>query len=234
VTTTLRTTAISAHRGASAEHPENTLAAFEAALRHGTDGIELDVSLSADGVPVVMHDPTVDRTTDGTGAVADLPLAVLRALDTGAGPVPTLDEVLGLAAGHAEVNVELKTPVAAWPALAVAARHPDLTWFASAADWAALRNLRALDPDVRLYPLSMAVTDAALAFADEIAAEGLSLCETGLTAPDLVRVRAAGLRSWVWTVNDRARAAALTDCGVDTLCTDDPGGLLGLLTTSSR
>ncbi len=72
-----------AHRGASAVAPPNTLAAFRRAADLGADGVELDVHLSADGVPVVIHDFTVDSTTDGTGRVRDMPLAVLRELDAG-------------------------------------------------------------------------------------------------------------------------------------------------------
>ena len=91
-----------AHRGASASAPENTLAAFRAAEAAGAAGIELDVHLSADGVPVVIHDETVDRTTDGHGPVAALTLCRLRQLDAGrwfapafAGEaLPTLEEIL--------------------------------------------------------------------------------------------------------------------------------------------
>ena len=72
-----------AHRGSSAEAPENTLPAFEAAVRRGADAIELDVRLTADGAPVVIHDATLDRTTDGTGPVSSQTLADLRAVDAG-------------------------------------------------------------------------------------------------------------------------------------------------------
>src|SRR5271169_2602058 len=71
------------HRGASGEAPENTLAAFDLALRQGADGIEFDVRLSSDGVPVVIHDPRLERTTSGSGHVDDLPLSVLKRLDAG-------------------------------------------------------------------------------------------------------------------------------------------------------
>src|SRR3972149_8380299 len=90
-----------AHRGASAHAPENTLPAFELALDQGADGVELDAKLSADGQVVVIHDRTVDRTTDGHGRVSDLSLAVLRSLDAGGSysdqyrgvKIPTLEEV---------------------------------------------------------------------------------------------------------------------------------------------
>ncbi|HEY4721683.1 MAG TPA: glycerophosphodiester phosphodiesterase family protein, partial [Anaerolineae bacterium] len=77
------TPAVIGHRGASAAAPENTLAAFNLAVLLGADAVELDAKLSKDDVPVVMHDPTVDRTTDGRGRVADLTLADLKKLDAG-------------------------------------------------------------------------------------------------------------------------------------------------------
>ncbi|MEK9164441.1 MAG: glycerophosphodiester phosphodiesterase family protein [Chloroflexota bacterium] len=112
-----RTPAVIAHRGASAAAPENTLAAFTSAAALGADAVELDVKLSKDGVPIIMHDPTVDRTTDGRGRVADLTLAALKRLDAGAKKdakfagerVPTLAEVFEAVADTRSVwiNVEL-------------------------------------------------------------------------------------------------------------------------------
>lgn len=105
---TLPAPIIFAHRGASVHAPENTLAAFELAHKQGADAIELDVKLSADGIPVVIHDPTVDRTTDGKGLIRDLRLAALRELDAGEGQrIPTLDEVFASLGGQLLINVEL-------------------------------------------------------------------------------------------------------------------------------
>jgi len=104
------------HRGASALAPENTLAAFETAIVDGADGLEFDVRLTRDGVPIVLHDAALDRTTSGRGAVAALDLASIRRLDAGAWfgarfrgeRVPTLAETLDLARGRCAVNIELK------------------------------------------------------------------------------------------------------------------------------
>ncbi|MDZ8170701.1 glycerophosphodiester phosphodiesterase [Microbacterium xanthum] len=257
-----RRVAVAAHRGASIEYPENTLAAFAAAIAYGAEGIELDVALSTDGVPVVMHDDTVDRTTDGHGPVDALTAAQLAALDAGRGErVPTLAEVLALAAGRAEVNIEIKAP-AAVPAVAdVVAAFPDLVWFASSFHWPVLQELRERIPQARLYPLTLGVGDPgvmrrqavaaghpaervdtwfrmlveqlestgfepALAFAEHVGAEGVSIWEDGLGAPEIDRLHAAGLRAYVWTVNDLARARELAGAGADALCTDDPAALL--------
>src|SRR5690606_28611058 len=93
----------------SADAPENTLAAFALALEQNADGIEFDVQLCADGVAVVMHDDTVDRTCDGTGRVADLTLADLRLMTIeNEHTIPTLDEVFELLGHRALYNVELK------------------------------------------------------------------------------------------------------------------------------
>lgn len=114
-----------AHRGARLVAPENTLPAFAAALAAGADGVEFDVQLSRDGHPVVIHDETVDRTTDGSGMVRDLTLAQLQELDAAAGMagidgarIPQLGEVLQLLAGTGlGVNVELKNSVVDYPGL---------------------------------------------------------------------------------------------------------------------
>jgi len=106
---------IFAHRGASAYAPENTLAAFELALAQGADGIELDVKLSADGHVVVIHDPTVNRTTGSQGKVKDLTLSDLRALNAGsffsanfsAEKIPTLEDVFKTVGNKTLINVEL-------------------------------------------------------------------------------------------------------------------------------
>lgn len=109
---------ISAHRGYSKKYPENTLLAFEKALELDIDGLELDVQLSSDGVPVLMHDLTLDRTTDGEGNVSDYTLAELKALDAGSWKskkfkgekIPTLEELLIDTKGYPGLllNVEIK------------------------------------------------------------------------------------------------------------------------------
>jgi glycerophosphoryl diester phosphodiesterase len=113
---------IVAHRGASGTAPENTLAAFQQALDIGVGALEMDVHLSRDGEVVVIHDATVDRTTNGTGNVSDLTLSQLKKLDAGsrfapqfAGEgIPTLQEVLDLAQGKVIIEIELKTTTP-WP-----------------------------------------------------------------------------------------------------------------------
>ncbi len=105
-----------AHRGAAGNYPENTLLAFQKALAIGVDEIEFDLRMTLDGHLVVMHDATVDRTTDGTGAIGELTLAEIRALDAGGvfgerfrgERVPTWEEALDLVQGKVKLNVHLK------------------------------------------------------------------------------------------------------------------------------
>ena len=98
-----------AHRGASAYEPENTLRAFERAIEMGATMLELDVHLSRDGHPMVIHDADLSRTTSGTGKVADLSLAQIKRFDAGLGErVPALDEVIELARDRVKIYIELK------------------------------------------------------------------------------------------------------------------------------
>ena len=101
-----------AHRGASSTRPENTIPSFEEAIRLGAGIVEFDVRLSRDGVPVVIHDAAVDRTTDGTGLVHELTADELSSLNAGTAaeptPLPTLAEVLRCVSGRAAIAVEIK------------------------------------------------------------------------------------------------------------------------------
>jgi len=105
------------HRGAPVDEPENTLRSFKRALTAGVAAVELDVQLTRDGRLAVIHDDTLDRTTNGRGPVKDFTLAELQKLDAGKGePVPALEEVFDLVKGRAHLVVELKHPEGA-PAL---------------------------------------------------------------------------------------------------------------------
>lgn len=113
-------TKILAHRGASAQAPENTMAAFQRALDLQADGIELDVMLTADKQVVVIHDDTVDRTTNGSGRVAEMTLEEIRTLDAGEGEkVPILSEVLDRFGGKFLINIELKNYISIFDSLPV-------------------------------------------------------------------------------------------------------------------
>jgi len=220
-----------AHRGASAEAPENTLVAFVAAEAAGADGIELDVHLSRDGVPVVIHDATVDRTTSGHGAVARLSLDELRRLDAGswfsrrfAGePVPTLEEVLHWAEGRLWLNLEIKEYVAGQAILELLPRYPRARILVSSFDHKLLAALRRLDPELPLgFLVESVFWRGAVRRAVAARAESLNPRYDLVSRPLLAACRRHGLAVYPWTVDAPQRVAGLARQGVDGIFTNDP------------
>jgi len=223
-----------AHRGASQRAPENTMAAFALAAESGADGIECDVHLSHDGVPVVIHDETLERTSDGHGAVGRLSLAALKRLDAGSWfgpdwtgePIPTLEEVLCWAGRGVRVNIEIKSFAAGRAVLDVLAGRPAARVLVSSFDHRLLAALRKQAPglplgylcDSRLWrrALARAVRDAAESFHPRI--DRLS--------PAMVRAcHNAGLKIFPWTVDSPSTMRTLQRRGVDGWFTNEPGTL---------
>lgn len=212
------------HRGASQRAPENTLPAFRAALEAGADGVELDVHLSADGVPVVIHDDRVDATTDGSGAVASLSLAQLRALDAGGGArIPALEQVLREVGPYLWINVEVKVHQGL-PAIVAAVRRTDMAarvWFSSFRPYT-LYRLRALAPDVACGLLYAPPTAMSLLLRPFTPHEGLHP-HVSMVTPRLVRrAQRQGLRVVVWTVDEPTVAQQLAAWGMDAIITNVP------------
>ncbi|MGW6916723.1 glycerophosphodiester phosphodiesterase [Kitasatospora sp. NPDC054939] len=215
------------HRGAPRQAPENTLASFEAALREGADWLETDVRTTRDGVPVLMHDDTVDRTTDGTGAVAELTagrIAELRA-DTGPGgpePVPTLEQLLTrLADRRVRLLMEIKwqrdEDVDRIARLAVRS-GADVVLYSFSADH--LRRAHAAAPGLPVVLLqSGSIADPP----DGLPLAGIAL-ERGLaTAERIAAEHALGRAVHVWTLDDADGWRAAADHGADGIVTDTPG-----------
>jgi len=214
---------IYAHRGASAIHPENTLRAFRHALAIGVDGIELDVHATADGIPVVIHDRAVERTTDGAGYVDEMPLARLATFDAGDGErVPTLADVLALVGDAAHLDIEIKGAGIERAVLDVLAEYPDVRWAISSFAWDTLRAVRQLDSVAEIWPLAERVADDLFAVAAELESPAVSLFTGAYTDESAVSLNNAGLRVVVWTVNDPREARRVADLGAFALCTDDP------------
>jgi glycerophosphoryl diester phosphodiesterase len=224
-----------AHRGASGLAPENTHAAFAAALETGVDAIELDCQLSADGELVVIHDETLDRTTDGHGPVGDRTWAELARLDAGAWRgerfrgerIPRLAGVLAQVRGRARLNVEIKSArdlgmVEPRLATLVGAGDADRVLFSSFHP-AALRRLRAEAPWAALGVLwDRGSAEDALALAGEV---GACCLVPGWPLVDRALVEAArgrGLGVWAWTVNAAEEMRRLAALGVDALFSDYP------------
>jgi glycerophosphoryl diester phosphodiesterase len=217
------------HRGAAAEFPENTLAGFRRALELGIEGIELDVHLSKDGVPVVIHDETVDRTTNGKGAVADLTAAELRELDAGDGEhVPTLAEVLDLVGDQLHVDIEVKAN-AAGEAVLEEVRGRETRWLISSFDWDVLRYVRSVDEEAEIWVLALGATDDALETVEELGASALALWQRAIDEDIAQMLIEKSIPFWPWTVNDPEQARQLLEWGAFGICTDEPAKLQEVL-----
>ena len=239
-----------AHRGASARAPENTLAAFKEAIDLGADAIELDVHLSADAIPMVIHDDSVDRTTNGRGLVSALTCRSLRRLDAGAWfssrfrgeRIPTLEEALECARGRCGLNIEIKEPGGGrgrgGRARGTGASDPGAVPRAVAGVLArtgfkeplivssfstrALRQARAAMPDVNMGFLASRSLRGLRALHRRI---GLYAVHPHVGLATARRVRLAhrlGLLVLFWTVNEARLMRRLLALGGDGLMTDDP------------
>jgi glycerophosphoryl diester phosphodiesterase len=237
-------TLLAAHRGGALLWPENSLLAFQNAVALGADFIEFDVHLSRDGEVVVVHDPTLDRTTSGSGPVKDRTAAELKALRlkdrTGAvteETVPTLDEVAAVAAkGKRRMLLEVKVDAsrARYPGieekvLAILDRHgmagSTVVMSFDAPTWRRVRELR---PDVAtcaLYSARMLGRTTLAAELETLRSAGVRFIGVEHTAVDAAAVaqaRAAGIGIGAWTVNDAAGMKRQIDAGAAILITDQP------------
>ena len=231
--------AILAHRGASAYAPENTLAAFELASRQRADGLELDAKLSADGQVVVIHDQSVDRTTDGHGRVGQMDFEALRRLDAGSWydssfrgqKIPALEEVLERVGGQLLVNVELTnyaSPFDDLPRkvadLLKRGAHENNVLVSSFNPVALLKCFRLLP----LVPLGLLVFAgqrgawARLLFTALVPHGTLHPHYRDATPNLIARVHRKGRRVFAYTVNQISDMQALFRSGVDGIFTDDP------------
>jgi glycerophosphoryl diester phosphodiesterase len=225
-----------AHRGASGRAPENTHAAFAAALDLGAEAIELDCQLSADGELVVIHDETLDRTTDGRGPVGDRSAAELARLDAGSWfaaefrgeRIPRLADVLAQLRGHGTLNVEIKSArdlgvIEPKLAALVAAEHATEWVVFSSFHPAGVRNMRAAAPWARLGVLcDQEPLPDGLALAVELGAEVLIPGRRWVDGRVLAAAHARGLAVWVWTVNEPGEMRRLIALGVDAIFSDYP------------
>jgi glycerophosphoryl diester phosphodiesterase len=225
-----------AHRGASGIAPENTKIAFVQALDLGARAIEFDVQLTRDNVAIVFHDDTLERTTNGSGVVADTDFSVISKLDAGAWfapkftrvEVPTLEEVLSSVGKRATLNVELKPgdridKLVRHVVTAVARFDLFETCVFSSFDPQAIRALRRLVPDARIGILCTSDgLDAALALADEVEAENLHPPRTIVTEALVADAHATGRQVWSWTANAPADIERLIALGVDGIFSDFP------------
>lgn len=234
-----------AHRGASSYAPENTLAAFDLALEMGARHIELDVDFTADGHIVVIHDDTVERTTDGSGPVTALTLSALRELDAGAkfaakfagARIPTFDEVLGRYKGRAHIHTEIKgrSPRLAAATADLIRRHgmaQEVTM--TSFQYARLEELREHAPELPAGWLIRELTGETIARARAI---GLAqICPRADTVtPELVRgLHAEGYTARAWGVGTEALMRVVVEAGADGMTVNFPDKLIAYLESNHR
>ena len=217
------------HRGAAGHAPENTLRSFHKAVELGADMVELDVHLCATGEPVVIHDDTLDRTTDGSGRVRDVSLDDLRQLDAGAGErVPTLVEVIDEMSGRVAINVEIKglgcvdrvnevisdavgDGLVSHDGLLVSSFHIGML------EW-----MRALSDDVRLGVLVGDAPSMVLEFAQRVGAYSVNPYHRRMSLEFVSSAHDLGLKVYPWTVNESGNIARAKAMGVDGIISDYP------------
>lgn len=230
-------TLVFAHRGASAYAPMNTLPAFELAVQQGADGIELDVHQTRDAQVIVMHNDSVDDTTNGHGAVANLTLAEIKALDAGewfnpifkGTPVPTLDEVFATVGAKLIINVEIKffgtNTNGIEQLVADKISHFGLKQrvIVSSFNPLVLINFRQIMPDVPLgYLFTQDLPTWPIMTLRKLTYEATHPHEDIISAEYMQNAKAKQYRVNVWTVNDPVRAAELAQLGVDGIICDNP------------
>jgi glycerophosphoryl diester phosphodiesterase len=238
----LRSPLIIGHRGAAGEAPENTLASFRLAVEQGCDGVELDVHLTKDGKLAVIHDGTLDRTTTGTGAVADLTAEEIRQADAGskfhtcfAGEkVPLLEEVFDLLPAEMLINVEIKSGHPALPATLVALlkeKNRQETVVISSFDHKILRTVKDLDPGLRIGLLYAAnvVDHCALALSTGTDVYSLHPEQMLIGRADIAQAVASSLQVYPWTADGEGEMLRLIKAGASGIITNFPGRLRSVI-----
>lgn len=226
---------IIAHRGASAEAPENTLAAFRRAVELQADGIELDVQLTRDGVAVVFHDDTLRRLTGNPGRLTDQTwseLEQLRILSSDE-RIPRLVDVLAFTRGRIVVQIELKRGVEVAPVVAAVAKAKASAWVILASfETKLVRDAARLAPRIPRMLISEGRRTRALLLRQlrGSEAQGLSVNHRAVRKADYAPYfQKQGFTVWCWTVNDAAVAKRLAGWGVDALLGDNPDLLRRLI-----
>ena len=226
-----------AHRGYSGAYPENTMPAFEAAVEAGADGVEFDVQFTKDGALVIMHDETVDRTTDGHGFVKDHTLAELKSLDASAAfkgrygivRVPTLEEYLESVKDlDFLTNIELKTGVFEYAGIEKAVtdlvrryRLQERVIISSFNHYSVLRA-HAAAPEIRCGFLTESWILNAGAYTRSHGVECWHPHWASVTEETAAELKANGIMINVWTVNEPAEALRLRSLGADAVIGNFP------------
>ncbi|MEO8253645.1 MAG: glycerophosphodiester phosphodiesterase family protein [Flavobacterium sp.] len=217
------------HRGAKGYEPENTLISFEKAINLGVDGIELDVHLSSDNELIVIHDETVDRTTNGKGEVNQLSLKELKALKIEiTANIPTLIEVLDLVNKRCFINIELKGIGTAQPVIQLISHYiSEKNWnynnfIISSFDWKMLEETYSLDSEIKIGVLTEESIDKAFAFAKKINAFAINPDYELLSKENVILMQQNGFEVYPWTVNSENAIQKIKSFNVNGIISDFP------------
>ncbi len=234
---------IIAHRGASGYAPENTMAAFEKALEMGAEGIELDVHLTADGEIVVIHDHTIDRTSDGKGMVGALTLEEIRKYDFGAWfdpkfkgqRIPTLGEVFELLEDwDGLLNIEVKSGPILYPGIEEKLVDMVKSWnfrgriIFSSFNHYSLRDIKALDPSMEIGLLYMAGLVEPWKYAKDLNAQALHPLYYNVVPELVAGCKENGIKLNPFTIDEENKMEMIMRAGVDGIITDYPDRALNV------
>ena len=207
------------HRGAKGHIAENTLASFEKALQLNVDMIELDIFLSRDNIPVVIHDKTIDRTTSGFGLVSSFSVRELQEFG-----IPSLQDVFQLVNNQCDINIEVKEIKAVKSILDLI----DSNIFSkdkiliSSFDWNALQEVRFHDDEIRIGVLTETDLELAIAFAKFIKAYSIHPHYKLLNKENVAQMQSRNFKVFPWTVNDQTDITFVKFLNVEGIITDYP------------
>ena len=217
------------HRGAKGYEPENTLLSFQKAIDIGVDGIELDVHLSSDGAIMVIHDETLDRTTNGKGFVNELSLQELKTFQIEKeNTIPTLIEVFDLVNKRCFINIELKGKGTYKPVINLIEHYiEEKNWnyghfIISSFNWSALQEVRKWNAKIPIGVLTHTDLDLAIAFAKFIKAETIHSYFHLLTKENTKKMQNEGFKVFAWTVNETEDIQKIKSFHVNGIISDFP------------
>ncbi len=224
---------VTGHRGAAGLEPENTLRSFKRALELGVDQVELDVHLTKDHELVVIHDNTVDRTTNGRGYVGDLTLEEIRRLDAGAGErVPTLQEVINVVKGRAVLQIELKgLGVEDAVVDCIEANEVVDEVIVTSFRHSMVKKVKALNPQVCTGVLFVCLPIDAARLAVDAGADALHANVNYIDAHLVEAAQLCGLKVRAWNTDDPKQMRWLIGLGVDAIGSNRPDLLLDVVKT---
>ena len=229
-------TKIMGHRGASFYEPENTLRSFRRALQMGVAAVELDVHLTRDGRLAVIHDATLERTTNGRGRVKDFTLPELQRLDAGQGEaIPSLEEALDLVQGQAHLLVEMKGPEAAAALLSFFRRRQAFEAADVISFWhPVIKAMKEAEPGLKTGALLVGCPADPVGLARAARADALVLQYAYVTADLVAAAQAHGLKVYIWNIDNVETAKPYLAMNPDLMGSNRPDVLIEYMRKVSK